>query len=478
MQSVTEQRIGPDAPSIERESELASTRNQALQAFSVDSLQRLDSRKLTTLQHILRHGDQFGVWVTPREWVVPGTKETLLSIDLRRCIVRELHKHPSNCISNLEAESFSKCLDQAVLVLTRYLLLLRLGPAGMGRGQRQPMDPSTIFLVAYWSGPALLARAIAKQARDPLHLDPTIAGLQFELPLLHPIGIADLAPLSKSARGGVLLECKRMQMLSGAGLWWDVPSLAPPSTASAMAGPAQNNEKPDGRDSHLPLPDGYVAEMGRKSLWLMRNLAPNLLTIAEKMTQLWEDTASQGGKSATIRDKRAKGTQKILAAHRWLDSQGGAFSAPPFPLQLPRPKQSKAKRKKQVDEGELRWPPRNYRDIKGLLSLVQTAHYFIAGLSMGPRRSECLGLQRDCVAYAADGRRYANGKTYKLVQRFEGKWRDWLLPDAAVDAIEQQLRIVTAAERIAYIGIQAAPVADQQDASKNARKRLWAQLAA
>lgn len=470
----TQQFTLPGPHGITKDAELDSTRSLALQTFPVELLQRLDSQKLSVLQRILRHGDQFGVWVTPREWAVPGTKGALLSVDLRSCIALQLRKHYRNCISDLEAVSLGKYLDQAVLILMRFLLLLRLGPSGMGRGQGRPLDVSTIFLVAYWSGPALLARAIAKHVSDQIHLDPTIAGLRVELPLLHAVEIADLATLSKRCRDAVLVECRRMEMLAGKELWWDVPNLTAPSPVTAMTGPAQSNEEPDDRDSHLPLPDNYVAEMGGKSVWLMRDLAPNLVTIAKKMAQVWEDTVSQGWAPTTLSEKRANGVEEILAAHLWLDSHGRAFHSLPFPLRLARSNQ----KKKQLKEEELRWPPQNYREFKGLVNVVQTAHCFIVTLSMGPRRSETLGLQRDCVVYASDGRTYANGKTYKLVQRFEGKWRDWFLPDTAVDAIEQQVRLVTAVERVAYLGLRPTPAAGPQDASIAARKHLWAQLSA
>ncbi len=217
----TKQQFNSPSPhSTVKDTELDLTRSQALQVISVDQLQRLDCKKLTILQRILQHGEEFGVWVTPRKWTsAGGAKNALLSIDLRRRITQKLHRHYDNCISDLEAESLSSYLDQAVLVLTRYLLLLRMGPAGVGSGRQRPLDVSTILQHAYDAGPALLACAIAKHASDPLHLDPAIAGLRFELPLLHPITLTDLTPLPKRARASVLAECRRMQILSAHDLW-------------------------------------------------------------------------------------------------------------------------------------------------------------------------------------------------------------------------------------------------------------------
>jgi hypothetical protein len=110
-----------------------------------------------------------------------------------------------------------------------------------------------------------------------------------------------------------------------------------------------------------------------------------------------------------------------------------------------------------------------------VLGTVQMAHYFIASISIGARKSEALGLQRGCVVRSVDGRPYANGKTYKLVQRHEGEWRDWQLPEAAVDALAQQARLVEVAERIACL----TPAHASSGAASNAgSQHLWAQVSA
>ena len=111
-----------------------------------------------------------------------------------------------------------------------------------------------------------------------------------------------------------------------------------------------------------------------------------------------------------------------------------------------------------------------------LLGIVQVAHYFIVALSMGARQSEALGLQRDCVSFAADGRTYANGRTYKLVERHEGEFRDWQLPDVAAEAIEQQVRVVSLGEHIAYINPDTSIKNTKSVMTENASNHLWAQL--
>ena len=111
-----------------------------------------------------------------------------------------------------------------------------------------------------------------------------------------------------------------------------------------------------------------------------------------------------------------------------------------------------------------------------LLGVVQIAHYFIVALSMGARQSEVLSLQRDCVMYAADGRAYANGRTYKLVQRHEGEWRDWQLPDAAVEAIEQQVRMVSLGEQLELLNPATGSGNTHLVPTGDAPGHLWARL--
>lgn len=69
---------------------------------------------------------------------------------------------------------------------------------------------------------------------------------------------------------------------------------------------------------------------------------------------------------------------------------------------------------------------------------------------------------------------YANGRTYKLVKRHDGELRDWVVPDLAVEALEQQVRMVGLIESI---GLQQ-PVRTTTDSvnSVEPRRHLWVQV--
>lgn len=166
----------------------------------------------------------------------------------------------------------------------------------------------------------------------------------------------------------------------------------------------------------------------------------------------------------------------ILSQHIWLDQHGVPFESIPLQLRLPVATGFGAPPKNDQDEKDdlLSWPPRTFRDVKGLLGAVQMAHYFVTALSMGARASEALSLRRDCVRPAKDGRPYANGRTFKLVQSFEGELRDWLLPEVAVEAIEQQARLVAVAEKLHDAG-----QSKKQKAAVDAQgQNLWAEISA
>ncbi|WP_197386310.1 hypothetical protein [Ralstonia pseudosolanacearum] len=325
----------------------------------------------------------------------------------------------------------------------------------------------------------MLACAVEKKIYEKLNYnsigkeDP-----QSDLKFLACIESVDLESLTKNTRNNVLAECRRLRMLAEMDLWSDVPKVNTASTVEAITGPERFNEEPDEQDVHLPLPDEYVAEMGRKSLWITRNLAPNLLEITARMAEIWERTARLHASARTIGDTRRKEVKKLLNGYRWRDSDGRRFESLPFPLRLPTQLKFEIMIESLGDMGDSRWPPQSYRDVLGLLAVVQTAHYFIVALCMGARRSETLGLQRNCVVDAVDGRRYADGKTYKLVQHAGGVSRDWLLPDVAIAAIELQVRLLSAVGQISRIKPHAVPITVPEVRANLGKSHLWAQISA
>lgn len=128
-----------------------------------------------------------------------------------------------------------------------------------------------------------------------------------------------------------------------------------------------------------------------------------------------------------------------------------------------------------LEQLEVRWPPQNYTDLVHLFGTLQAAHLVVALLSNGPRHSEVISLPLDCVVYARDGRPYANGMTFKLVEWNGGAQRDWLLPELGMEAIEQQTRLVRLCESVGFLS--PSETARMTPASKDLWRRFSANQA-
>ncbi|MGA4196572.1 hypothetical protein ACI2VG_05745 [Ralstonia nicotianae] len=299
--------------------------------------------------------------------------------------------------------------------------------------------------------------------------------LMLTVGLISDLSTEDLAALTPKSRPKVVKECERMAILGDLELWWDIPMSEGRTLTQAMTGPSLHNEPPPRRDPHRPLPDDYVAEMGARGFWLIFDIAPNLFKIGESLLKIWKDTDRPDFAAVTVRDARRVAVRELLRTYEWRDREGRPLEESPFPLVLRKKKGFGVDKNAPKEAVEQRWPPRTYLDFMALLGAVQSAHLFICFMSLGARRSEILSLERTCVAYAVDGRPYANGLTFKFVERHEGEMRDWLLPHAAVIAIEQQVRLVNLGEQV---GVLTPKRTLEGGVPASAATHLWGQFSA
>lgn len=456
--------------------EIESTRNRALLALSAEAIQSLDVQPVMVAQSMLQHGSTFGRWQTPRKWIPLG-QPSLLDVDLRGRVVSFLPESQQALVrsENEVAATMRQTADTSgvialdhwesaiqrvvtagVLTLTRYLVLCRMGPAGIGKKAKgRSLDASTIATLAYQTLPHLLAIGLSKRLNSA-----TLSDITFETEgFFRHVVAADLDGLPPGERKRREAELKRMQILSERGCWADVPSFdGSTSEVTSVAGPAEKRQPQQKADPHMPLPDDYVAEMGGSSLWLIRSLAPSLLTIASDIRTIWLNSDDLSVSPARIAQRRDDAVRKLLAEHTWLDSDGRPLSPPPFDIRLSQ--LGKTRRAEKLADGGAAlsttvgaavWQPRMLADVVLLLKLVQMAHFFVVGLSMGARKSELVTLTRDCLELSSNGMPYANGRTWKLVDRHDGEDRDWVLPDLAMQAIEQQVHLVTLLDDIGTI---------------------------
>jgi len=439
--------------------EIQTMRSRALLQFESTNLCSMNLHTLTAIQSVVGHGDEFGRWQTPKRWFTTGTKARL-DVNLRNRIIASL---PNDSLRSKAIESkYAPLLNQAVKLANCYLIALRIGPSSLGRRPlSESLGASHISQIAYQVIPLICALALARWFDTDSWDD---ADTKF----LSQLRQEDLEPLSNSQRSSVLTECKRMQFLHDHFWWHDLPlmDLSTEGT-TAVAGKKQENEPERKRDSHLPLPDDYVSEMGLRSIWLIESIGPNVIALTAGINQIWEDTKNFGD-ALEVQEWRRRAVENLLMDWEWRDENGVPINQPPFAIRL----SQHGKKAGKKSEADHQWPPTSLAEVLGLCSNVQQAHLFVVSMSTGGRVSETLDLRRNCVEYARNGIPYASGRTFKLVRMQEGEIRDWVLPDLAVKAIEQQVRLVGLIERLSRQN----PASDARAKHRELTDHLWAQI--
>lgn len=498
------------APSFGRAAgeSIVETRDEALLHVAAENIQHLDQRALLTVQTILQHGDQYGFWKTPSEWAVTQQGTATTNIDLRKRVTDFLSPELQSLLKKTseqfvahgsasparqheipsDAARVHWLVEGAVLSISRYLVLLRMGPAGFaGKRKGNSLDPTTVRSLAYDNLPRLFAACVSTMFDDmSLQGIAEIAVGTVPLPsYLSYVPRDHFDSLSKLAKEKTERELQRMFVLGLKGYWNDVPALPEQLTdVTPVAGDPVPKGGESKSDPHLPLPDDYVSTMGSRSLWLIDSVAPNLFPILKKFQSIWLKTDDPSLEPVQVENRRKTQVANFLKQFDWRDSAGQSISAPPFAVYMRRGGNPKTSRSSDdgldVDAGKadepvdgIAWPPHTAREIFALANAVQLAHLFVVALPMAARRSEIVTLERSCVQYAADGLPYADGRTFKLVERHEGVLRDWVLPEISVAAIEQQVRLIEVLETIGRMKSDRSSAVRQS--SKSSGSHLWAQ---
>lgn len=167
-----------------------------------------------------------------------------------------------------------------------------------------------------------------------------------------------------------------------------------------------------------PFSDEFTARIGKVSLWLVETLGPSIIACLEAA---W--SASGEGCDDVVNARRRAAIEHWTAEF---------FKGPhQFPLTLrvtgvgPRAADLTA------------WPPQNWRSLRSLARLLQTAHLVLIALATAARDSELTALPRDCLS-SVGTQDLLLGYTFKLSDEPEGETRNWPLPKVAVAAIRQQ----------------------------------------
>jgi len=421
---------------------------QALALFPLESLQNLDVDSARSCQAMLGHGATFGIWETP-EAMVPHMRQHMRSIDLRRRIVSKLPKETSG------SPALEILLDEGILWLTRLALLMRMGPAGLaGTAKLKPLDASTIAGNLTPALPALVALGITRRLQSQ-----DTSGTGFCSALTKE----DLRAYWANNR--LRYELMRLTQLHGLGFWGDSPAAREfKGTTTAVRG-TPVPPQPERKGTPFPvIPDDYLAAMGPRVLWLIKDLGPNLINLLQTLPPLL------GNVNASSENINLRIT-RYFKTNIWRDRNGKVIATPPFAL-----KHGNDGGKHMLEDPSkhdpFEWPPRHWRSVQTLSVTLQSAHLWMVLLAMAARVGEVATLGRDCVEFARDGQLYVNGKTYKPARTIDGKEREWPMPDILVDVLAQQVKLVEACEHLAQMMNDPTETADF---SEN-RTHLWASL--
>jgi hypothetical protein len=389
----------------------------ALNQFKLEEFQYLSPGDLLLAQTVTGHGDVWGVWKTPNT-ISPGKLHTpFRSIDLAKRVRDYLDKEGVLPVSDAALDAL---IDDGVLHLTRLALLIRLAPTGgQTKTKNRRLKPSSLAQRIYTECPQILARAIRRKAEG--HDAPGLFSC------LNEDDVRELRQIKK-----LRIEFDRLAVLAARGWWTDLP---PQPDITRMTNPrgAKDVRAPESIErEYQPIPDDYLAEIGPRVLWLIRDLGPNLLHLLEGLAARLESldwstmtTAKLTGDYGVIN----KFIAQCLCEHPWMDRAGKPLQ-PDFPLVTGAKKQEK-----------FEWPPRTYGQLQVLSTSLQSAQLFITLLASAGRVGEVESMPRSCVTNARDSKDYIRGWTYKLSGNIFGDVRQWPAPAVLVQALGQQARL-------------------------------------
>lgn len=422
-----------------------------LDLFALEDLQYLDQTQAGHCQELLGNGIAFGVWNTP-ESLVPHIGKSTRKVELSKRILAYLPPG-TNPTSELNI-----LVDEGVLWLTRLAILMRTGPAGVGKTQHQRLDASTVASTLHSRLTKIVARGIVRRMADPLR---SIKGFAAAL------NAEDIREFRASRH--MKNELRRLTALRDKGLWSDVvPTTVFHGKTTCPRGKQQSYIPEQKSTPYESIPDDYLATMGPRILWIIHDLGPNMINLLESLP---ERLASINFLSET--EANSKKTTRQLAKYfeenAWTDRNGDPIIRPPFPL-FHGSYRGKNKATKQIDPYE--WPIRTWASVANLALTLQSAHLWVTLLMLAGRSSEIMTLPRDCIEIADDGHKYVNGKTYKLKFALDGERRQWPAPDILIGVLAQQVQLLDACERLARLKRRADPLS----LPIAERDYLWASL--
>ena len=162
-------------------------------------------------------------------------------------------------------------------------------------------------------------------------------------------------------------ELNRLTQLHDLGFWSDAPPKRELKGKTTAVRGTPTPRPPERRSiPHPPIPDDYLAAMGPRVLWLIKDMGPNLIHLLETLSTM---LVSGNAASYTI----GRRVSRYFEANVWRDHNGQVIDKPPFILQHGSCR-GKHNRKKPGKHDPLEWPPNNWSSVQALaVSLADRA---------------------------------------------------------------------------------------------------------
>lgn len=400
----------PDPPGDTPVDPDIAIRQAVFARFKLEDLQYLEGEALMAAQQLCGHGKVPGIWETNLARLAKYHQK----IDMAKRIRHALSKLDEDA----EYEAHADLISEAVQTLTRFCLLARLGATGgKNEGKSSVLHSSTVANRCYDDWLQMIAYAI--RSRDSA--EASGPGLFCYLTE------ADRRMIEAHRVQSV--ELKRLYTLADKGLWWDIPERTALPIVTNPSSPPLPLKPRHQSVPHPPLPLDWLREIGPRVLWVVTELAPNLLRLLEALREPLQNADLWAAN--TYRKAQAI-IEAELARDPWLDTTGQPL-VPRFPLQTAG-----------GGTDRFEWPIRTWEHVQMLSTTVQAAHAFVALLATAGRVSEDSTLNRTCIEVHADGSDHVRGRTYKLNWAPDGVERTWPAPAMLVRALGQQARLAAA----------------------------------
>ncbi len=384
-------------PTVDKKTTAFEVPRALPQSLSPVQIQRMGKDELLLLQRHFRLGTEWGQIRFPDEWISgsqPNGQGTV------------------NLYTRLGSAASTKLeLELGVITAVRMVLLVFCVPTQCGTKAARHLAPTTILtrLVGPWIN--FIKFALGRPSNDNNSLLGRIENYAY--------------------RSREHEEAKRFGNLHARGLWTDtiepprIESLSETSNRDVLDEMRVPSKGGRTKDPYLPFPDAFVHEAGRCSAWLINEFMPMLLTGYEAVLTVIENRRDKMGTD----NEFCRPTADFLLNYQWRDLAGNPFVGIPFSVDV------------NFGSRPCTWPPLGLQEFQQFVMMAQMANFFVVALSAGPRAGEILSFTTDCLTESRDGVALANGRTYKIVDAFEGVTRDWPMPQLAVQALQYQSRL-------------------------------------